>query len=284
VGKLPSWCDSGFSELILPFVKNVKMLGKKERGKKMEIIEGFHIGDCLDLLGRVPRKSVTIVVTDPPFNILNKSNIKFKTRSDMVQDAQFDHFESYEEYLEFTRKWVSLVSGVMKDDSAFYAFYAAQYITDLVRVCEENEMVFGAIITWHKNNPSVKVRKSSWVWSTESILYMTRGTPIFHFLGQNEMHNYIEMPLCSGKERIVDSDGKTLHPTQKPEELIRMFIKISSNPGDVVLDPFGGVATTPVVARDLGRKCISFEKNERYYRAGLTRLNTAGEPLRGILD
>ena len=65
------------------------------------------------------------------------------------------------------------------------------------------------------------------------------------------------------------------HPSQKPEALLERIIKASSNPGDLVLDPFGGVFTAAAVAQKLGRRSISIEQNPEYLKIGLRRLGIA---------
>ena len=65
------------------------------------------------------------------------------------------------------------------------------------------------------------------------------------------------------------------HPTQKPVALFERIIKASSNPGDLVLDPFVGTFTTCFVAKELGRRSIGIEIEEHYVKTGLRRLNVA---------
>jgi site-specific DNA-methyltransferase (adenine-specific) len=73
------------------------------------------------------------------------------------------------------------------------------------------------------------------------------------------------------------------HPTQKPEQLLERIILTSSDPGDIVLDPFSGSFTTSKVAKDLGRKTIGIELNEEFYKIGIRRVGISneykGEPL-----
>jgi len=81
-----------------------------------------------------------------------------------------------------------------------------------------------------------------------------------------------EMPLVQGKERLRGNDGKTLHPTQKPEEMLKRIILASSNEGDIVLDPFMGSGTTAFVARKYSRNFIGIEKERKYVEATEIRL------------
>jgi len=81
------------------------------------------------------------------------------------------------------------------------------------------------------------------------------------------------LPLAMGKERVRDRNGKKAHPTQKPEALLCRIILASSNPGDVVLDPFFGSGTTGVVAKKLGRNWIGIEKEPKYIEIAQKRID-----------
>jgi site-specific DNA-methyltransferase (adenine-specific)/modification methylase len=86
------------------------------------------------------------------------------------------------------------------------------------------------------------------------------------------MHNHIETAICQGNERLVDSKKNTLHPTQKPEKVIRHLMEVSSNRGDKVFDGFMGTGTTAKVSRDNGRKFIGIEKEKNFFEAAQERL------------
>jgi modification methylase len=81
------------------------------------------------------------------------------------------------------------------------------------------------------------------------------------------------MPLCVGRERLR-SNGVKLHPTQKPSALLYRILNASTNPGDVVLDPFFGTGTTGEAAIRLGRHWIGIEKETEYIEAARKRLAT----------
>ncbi|MFO8019962.1 MAG: DNA methyltransferase [Promethearchaeia archaeon] len=240
-------------------------------------------GDCLDIIPKLPEHSIDLIITDPPFNVMNKTDLKFKHRADITQKVSFDQFESYPAYLEFTEKWIKEISVKMKQDSSIYVFFAVQFITDLMKICLSYDMKYKGVLIWHKSNPAPKIRKSGYLSSTEAILFMVRGNPPFHFLGQNKMHNLITTPICMGEERLrqeiseyaSDSNEKevhTLHPTQKPMALYEHLLKVSSNQGDLVLDPFAGTGTANAACRKLNRFCIAIEKNEKYVQSAKKRL------------
>ncbi len=88
-----------------------------------------------------------------------------------------------------------------------------------------------------------------------------------------QMRSDWELPLCNGKERLKNEAGLKAHATQKPEALLYRVIQSSSNPGDIVLDPFFGSGTTGAVAKKLHRHWIGIEQEEIYIKVAQERLN-----------
>jgi len=122
----------------------------------------------------------------------------------------------------------------------------------------------------HNTNPIPQVRKKNYLSSIEMILWLARYNEkkcpfTFNFKTQNEMHNFIEMPLCGGKER-------TSHPTQKPLKLFMHLLEIHSNKNDLILDPFLGSGTTAVACEKLNRRWIGIEMNPEYIEIAKKRI------------
>lgn len=248
---------------------------KLEEYKVNKIIQG----DCLKILPNLPDNLIDLVITDPPFNVLNKVDLKFNHRTDIKQGVEFDYFSSYADYLQFTENWINIIVKKMNPNSSLYVFFAIQYITDLMNICLKNGLKYKGILIWHKTNPAPKIRKSGYVSSTESILFMIKGNPIFNFLGQKKMHNLIETSICMGNERLKDRNKRTkkgnystLHPTQKPLDLYKHFINISSKENNLICDPFVGTGTANVACKELNRYCIGIELNKYYAQYAIDRL------------
>ena len=89
---------------------------------------------------------------------------------------------------------------------------------------------------------------------------------------QKQMRDFWEMPLVQGKERLRGENGKALHPTQKPEEMLKRIILASSNAGDIVLDPFLGSGTTTYIAKKYGRDWIGIEQDKDYIKISKCRM------------
>jgi modification methylase len=95
---------------------------------------------------------------------------------------------------------------------------------------------------------------------------------------EKQMRSDWEIPLCTGSERIR-VDGEKAHTTQKPEALLYRVIMASSNPGDVVLDPFFGTGTTGAVAKKLHRHWIGIERDSAYVKVAQERIDAIVPPM-----
>ncbi|NPD89853.1 MAG: site-specific DNA-methyltransferase [Asgard group archaeon] len=110
--------------------------------------------------------------------------------------------------------------------------------------------------------------------ATESIIWATKNKEEKKYFFDKEKAkefgigkvgaNLWLIPLCTGKERLKDEEGKKLHATQKPQELLRRIILSTSKEGDLILDPLAGVGTTGYVAKALNRNFVMIEKEEKY--------------------
>jgi modification methylase len=101
----------------------------------------------------------------------------------------------------------------------------------------------------------------------------------FHYEALKELNEGVQMrsdwllPICNGNERLKTEDGDKAHPTQKPESLLHRVIVGTSNPGDVILDPFFGTGTTGAVAKRLGRHFIGIEREAAYRDVAQKRID-----------
>jgi site-specific DNA-methyltransferase (adenine-specific)/modification methylase len=238
----------------------------------MKVFHKTFLGDCLDIMKTIEPESIDLILTDPPYNV-SKTTIKFKDRKDISSDfGYWDSFNSNNDFIEFAKKWVELAVKLLKPDGSILVFSKLDDIGNIKRIYESFGVYYKSTVIWHKTNPVPQIRKVNFLSSCEAINWGIKDYTkkekrfTFNFKTQKEMHNFIETPLCMGKER-------TAHPTQKPEKLIAHFIEIFSNPNDVILDPFAGSGTVAAVAMRLGRKSISIEKDKAYYKIMQDRLH-----------
>ncbi len=217
-------------------------------------------GDCFEVMKEIPDQSIDLILTDPPYNLAKYStgNMKFDWRAEINNDvAQWD-----EEPLE-PSKLVEEFKRILKPTGNIFIFCSYNLLGDYHKAFDPVFDTF-QFMTWHKTNPIPNIRKSSFLNSCELIVCCWNKGHTWNFTKQNEMHNFIESPICMGKERVKLKNGKNAHPTQKPIKVLEHIIKIASNEGDVVLDCFNGVASTGIAALKNGRKYIGIEIDKSF--------------------
>lgn len=217
------------------------------------------LGDCFDLLNNIKDKSVDLILTDPPYNIAKYStgNITLPGRSALNNDlAKWDEVPVEPHQL------VENFKRILKPKGNIFVFTTYNLIGKWHEAFD-NEFDTFQFMVWHKTNPAPKIYKNGFLNSCELIVCMWDKGHNWNFSNQNEMHNFIETPICMGSERLKYPK----HPTQKPLKLLEHIIKIASSEGDMVLDPFMGVGSTGIAAKKLNRRFIGIELEKEYYKA-----------------
>ncbi len=224
---------------------------------------------CIDGLKNLESESVDLIFTDPPYFQYRAKNVNgLKNHKDVVTEFEFDGFSTEEEYLAFLEDVLKECFRVAKPGAAGYIWCGDDFVSYINRIVEKVGFQFRKVIHWHKTNPfpAIYTRKM-FANSMELLVHFSKGTPkTWNHKHVNEMHNFIETPICMGKER-------TAHKTQKPLKVCIPYIEISSNPGDLVLDPFIGSGSTAVAAKMLGRNYVGFEINNEFCKIAEKRLN-----------
>ena len=220
--------------------------------------------DSREFIKEIPTASVDLILTDPPYNLslYSTGNINLPWRKEINNDlADWDRatFEPAD--------WVHEFKRVLKPAGNIFAFTSYNLLGQWHQAFDPEFDTFQYMV-WHKTNPIPKVRRAGFLNSCELIVCMWNKGHMWNFTNQKEMHNFIETPICMGRERLKDP----IHPTQKPVRVLQHIIKLASNPDDVVLDPFMGVGSTGVAALRLGRRFIGVEIAESYFHATERRL------------
>ncbi|HSN28528.1 MAG TPA: site-specific DNA-methyltransferase [Kofleriaceae bacterium] len=239
--------------------------------------------DVLELLGRLPDRSVDLVVTDPPYNI---------------GKDDWDNLGSLDAYVDWCDGWLAEVARVLAPHGSAYICGFSEILAD-VKARSAKRFAGCRWLVWYYKNKANLGR--DWGRSHESILhlrgedaridvdavrvpynghttkYPARVQAVSSAYGRGvrrdkwEPHplgakprDVLEVPvICNGMAE------KTPHATQKPEALIEKLITASSRAGQLVVDPFVGSGTTAVVAARLDRKWLAGDADARY--VGLTR-------------
>ncbi len=238
-------------------------------------------GDCIEEMQKLPEKSIDLIFADPPYNLQLEQELwrPNQTKVDAVDD-DWDTFGSFEEYDEFTRKWLSACRRVLKDTGTIWVIGSYHNIFRVGRILMDLGYWILNDVIWVKTNPMPNFRGVRFTNAHETLIWAKKSKKARYTFNHHAMKNLNDekqmrsdwlIPICSGKERCT-LDGKKAHSTQKPEALLYRVISASSKPGDLVLDPFFGSGTTGAVARKLGRRWIGIEKEERYVELAKKRI------------
>jgi DNA modification methylase len=226
------------------------------------------LGDCFEVLSKMDKNSVDLILTDPPYNISKSSNFTKNSTNIKFNKISIDFGEWDKEEVNLD-KLFSEYKRVLKPGGTMIIFYDVWKAERLKITAEDHGFRQPRICQWIKNNPTPINSKVNYLSNAiEFFFTFTKGKkPTFNSSYDKGIYNF---PLCHGHER-------TEHPTQKPIELIKSIIEKHSNKGDIILDTFGGSGTLAEAALLLDRKYILVEKDEKYYNICIDRINKINE-------
>lgn len=240
-------------------------------------------GDALDVLDRlVEDGSVKLVFADPPYNI-GKSFGSFR-----------DKWPSDKAYAEWCYQWLAICLRKLADDGSLYVMTSTQAMPYLDLWLRDNCSVLSRII-WHYDSSGVQAKRY-FGSMYEPILFCVKDPKRYTFNADDiaveartgavrKLIDYRKpTPTTYNASKVPGNvwyfprvryrmDEYEEHPSQKPEALLERIIRASSNPGDLVLDPFAGTFTTGAVAKRLGRRFVGIEREREFIKIGVRRLN-----------
>lgn len=239
-------------------------------------------GECVEVLNSLPEKSVDLIFADPPYNLQLQNELwrPNMTKVDAVDD-KWDQFDSFKAYDEFCREWLSACRRILKDDGTIWVIGSYHNIYRVGSIMQDLGYWFLNDVLWIKTNPMPNFRGVRFTNAHETLLWASKAKGAKYTFNHHAMKGFNDdkqmrsdwlLPICSGSERLK-VNGKKAHSTQKPEALLYRVILSSSNPGDIVLDPFFGSGTTGAVAKTLHRKWIGIELEEKYVELAQTRID-----------
>ncbi len=263
------------------------MTHEKLRFTDNDLIENryrIYNGDCIEVLKKIPKKSVDLIFADPPYNLQLKNELyrPNQTKVDGVDD-QWDKFDTNEQYDKFTKNWLEACREVMNDEATIWVIGSYHNVFRVGKIMMDLGFWILNDVQWHKSNPMPNFRGVRFTNATETMIWAKKSETQKKYTfnhnvmkqlnGGKQMTSVWNIALCTGHERIKGDDGKKAHSTQKPEELLKRVILSSSKEHDIVLDPFSGSGTTCAVAKKLNRCAIGIEKEIKYVEVSKKRLD-----------
>ena len=225
------------------------------------------LGDSSEQIKTIPDQSIDLILTDPPYNLgrYSTGNIKMSWRKDFNNDVA-----EWDTAIFNPADWLDEFKRVLKPTGTLFAFTSYNLLGQWHQVFDPVFDTFQFIV-WHKTNPPPKLRRAGFLNSCELIVCVWNKGHVWNFTKQKDMHNFIESPICMGKERVKNP----VHPTQKPIKVLSRLVKLATNPGDLVFDPFMGVGSSGVAALQLDRRFTGIEIDPLYFRAAEKRIEAA---------
>jgi modification methylase len=234
------------------------------------------LGDCIELMNSLPEKSVDLVFADPPYNLQLGGDLVRPDNShvDAVDDA-WDKFDSFAVYDDFTRRWLAAARRILKDNGAIWVIGSYHNIFRVGTAVQDLGYWILNDVVWNKSNPMPNFKGTRLANAHETLIWAAKSKEqkkyTFNYDALKTANDDLQMrsdwwtlPICSGGERLKNDSGNKVHPTQKPEALLHRVLVATTNPGDVVLDPFFGTGTTGAVAKMLDRRFIGLERDKDY--------------------
>lgn len=213
---------------------------------------------------RLKRKKIKIdaIITDPPYNVSRDYQLGFSNmgRSGMDYGKWDYNFNQ--------TKWIKAVSNLVKPGGTMIIFNDWKNLGEISKQLEKCDFIVKDIIRWEKKNPMPRNVDRRYVTDCEFAVWAVKKGAKWTFNKPEEV-SYLKPVITTG---VVPGGKKRLHPTQKHLEVLEKLVKVHTNEGDLVFDPFLGSGTTAVACKNNNRNVIGSEIEKEYYDITMRRL------------
>ncbi len=268
--------------------KRANMVRRDRKGAEKERLAALPVdkillGDCVEMMNRMPAKSIDMIFADPPYNMQLSGDLRRpnNTLVDAVDD-DWDKFPGFAEYDRFSHDWLRAARRLLKDSGTLWVIGSYHNIFRVGTLLQDLGFWVLNDIVWRKTNPMPNFRGRRFTNAHETLIWCSKSADhkgyTFNYDALKAMNDDLQMrsdwllPICSGSERLRVA-GEKAHATQKPEALLHRVILAATAPGDLILDPFFGTGTTGAVAKRLGRRFIGIEREQGYVELARKRIS-----------
>ena len=221
------------------------------------ISENIKNGDSLEILETLEDGCIDVVLTDPPYGISYKSNRSMYdesiTKRGLLNDGEDEAFELLE-------KTCQVLKRKCADNSHLYFFCSWSVFSNFEKIIS-NHFTIKTTLVWDKGNKGSGDLENDWGNQTELVIYCVKGKKLIN----HRRGNLLSVP------RLHSS--KMVHPTQKPDELLKQILEVSVTNGDFVVDPFMGSGSTIKVCNELGIKSLGIELDSDMFNIANNYIN-----------
>lgn len=228
------------------------------------------------------REKVDVVFADPPYFLSSQKEIIQNGKIKVCDKGEWDRVATHDKIYTFNRMWLSKCRNVLKDSGTIWVCGTYHNIYSVEQCLVELGFQILNIVVWHKTDPPPTPYGGRLNFSAEYIVWARKDPKAIHCFhyeqlkqmnGGKELSDVWRMPSAGSWERRCG-----VHPTQKPLHLLYRVLKVCTNEGYTVLDPFAGSCTTGVAAKLLKRKFIGIDYNSAYLDYGIRRWKECEEP------
>lgn len=221
-------------------------------------------GDCLEVLKSMPSESIDLIVTDPPYKTTSRGNAGNSggmLQKEINKKGQVFNFNDID-----CKKYASEFYRVLKDGSHCYIMTNHINLIHILNTFTANGFHFIKSLIWDKGN---KIMGQYYMSQFEYILFFRKGKGIkINNCGTSDI-------LSVPNKKLKDTNGKNLHDTEKPVDLMKILIENSSAENELVLDPFMGIGSTGIACMNTNRNFIGIELDQKYFEIAKERIYKA---------
>ena len=217
-------------------------------------------GDCLELMKNIEDNSIDLIVTDPPYKITQRGN--YGTFGGMMKTKQSMKGKIFKENDIDIKDYIKELYRILKDSTHCYIMTNDKNLLDYMNAITNAGFYITKLLIWNKKNT---ICCQFYMTSKEYIIFCRKGKA--KGIKKCGTKDIIEIP--NKKTKI---DGKNIHDTEKPVDLMKILIENSSSENEIVFDPFMGVGSTGIACKELNRNFIGIELDKQYFDIAKERI------------
>ena len=218
--------------------------------------------DCLKVLPTIPDKSIDLILTDPPYKMTSRGNTG--TTGGMLTKNINKKGKVFNNNDINISEWLPECFRILKESSHIYIMTNHINLHEYLNTIKNVGFHFIKSLIWDKGN---KIMSPYYMSQFEYILFCRKGSA-------KKINNCGTSDIINIPNKKEKKDGKNLHDTEKPIELMRILIENSTNENDVVLDPFMGIGSTIIASKYSNRKFIGIEIDNEYFKIAINRIES----------
>lgn len=227
----------------------------------MEINKIYNM-DCLEYMKTLPNECIDLIVTDPPYKTTKRGGTG--NTGGMCKKKEFSNGNGGFKYNDIKpSEYIPEFYRILKSGSHFYIMTNHINLYEILTVAQDSGFHFIKSLIWNKGN---KIMGQCYMSQFEYILFFRKGK--HKKINNCGTSDILEIP----NKKTKGIDGKNLHDTEKPIELMKILIENSSNKGDLIYEPFMGIGSTVIACKELDRYYVSTEIDENYFNIAKDRI------------